>query len=149
MKLKVLRLKDNGKATLGALFIDDVFECWTLEDESREVKVKGETRIDEGTYTIKLRTVGGFHNRYSNKFDFHEGMFELQDVPNFQYVLIHVGNNQDDTSGCLLVGQECYSNNTVGQSVKAYKAMYQKVIKAFHDNEPVSITYIDAETKSI
>ena len=39
------------------------FLAYTLEDEQRDVKVYGETRIPAGTYKLKLRTVGGFHTR--------------------------------------------------------------------------------------
>lgn len=147
MKLKVVRLKDNGNTTIGALYINGKFECWTLEDEHRTVKVFGETRIPEGDYQIKLRTVGGHHNRYSNKFDFHKGMLHLQDVPNFKWILIHIGNTDDDTAGCLLVGKDLYETS-IGNSTGAYKQMYQKVIKAFERKEPVNITYVDAETSN-
>jgi len=144
MKLKVIRLKDNGDTTIGALYIDGKFECWTLEDEHRTVKVFGETRIPEGEYEIKLRTVGGHHNRYKNKFGFHKGMLHLQDVPNFKWILIHIGNTDDDTAGCLLVGQSV-SEHSIGNSTLAYKKMYEKVLEAFLIGEKVYITYFDAE----
>ena len=44
------------------------FECYTLEDEYRDVKVMGETCIPEGTYDVKFRKEGGFHSRYSAKY---------------------------------------------------------------------------------
>ena len=64
MKLTVVRTQFGTDATNGILLIDDVFECYTLEDQYQEVKVMHETCIPEGTYDIKLRTVGGFHERY-------------------------------------------------------------------------------------
>ena len=49
--------------TYGRLIFGD-FTCETLEDEYREVKVEGETRIPAGTYEIKLRTEGRMNERY-------------------------------------------------------------------------------------
>ena len=68
MELEVLRFSSQKDSTNGVLF--DVTEgkrkflCYTLEDEYREEKVMGETRIPSGTYNITLRTTGGFHGRY-------------------------------------------------------------------------------------
>ena len=74
MKLDVVRTQFGADATNGMLFIDGVFECYTLEDEYRDVKVMHETCIPEGEYEIKLRTEGGFHNRYLKRYgaDFHK-----------------------------------------------------------------------------
>ena len=52
MKLEVLRFSSQSDSTLGLLF--DVtngreFLCYTIEDEARETKVMGETRIPAGT----------------------------------------------------------------------------------------------------
>lgn len=68
MELEVLRFSSQADCTNGLLFeITDLgkrFLCYTLEDEHRALKVKGETRIPEGRYEIKLRKEGGFHSRY-------------------------------------------------------------------------------------
>ena len=94
MKLEVLRFSSQNNSTLGMLF--DVtkgrkFLCFTLEDEFREVKISGETRIPAGTYNVTLRTEGGFNQRYDDKFgtDFNKGMLWVRDVPGFEYILIH------------------------------------------------------------
>ena len=77
-----------------------------LEDEYRDGKVMGETCIPEGTYDVKPRTEGGFHNRYTAKYgDFHKGMLHVQDVPNFEFILIHTGNTDEHTAGRLLLGE--------------------------------------------
>lgn len=141
MELKVNRLYDNGKATIGYLSIDGGFQCFTLEDEYRDVKVAGETRIPEGTYEIGLRTEGGFHGRYSKRFNWHKGMLHVLNVPNFKWILIHIGNDEDDTAGCLLVGETCDINGFVGRSGAAYKDVYLKVIAAIEKGEKVIITY--------
>ena len=64
-----------------------------------------ENRIPAGIYDVRLRKIGGFDGRYKKKFaGFHRGMLHIQDVPNFKYVLIHIGNTDKNTAGCLLVG---------------------------------------------
>ena len=90
MKLQVIRTQFGQDATNGMLFVDGLFECYTLEDQYQEVKVMHETCIPEGTYDIKFRTVGGFHSRYTERYGaMHKGMLWLQDVPGFEYILIH------------------------------------------------------------
>jgi hypothetical protein len=143
--MKLLNLRYNGTSdyTDGLLFIDGKFECYTLEDEERTVKVFGETRIPNGTYAIELRTEGGFHSRYTEKYaNMHKGMLWVKDVPNFEYILIHIGNDDDDTAGCLLVGTTADKNKGfIGASVNAYKDMYPKVLSALLNNECVEIEY--------
>ena len=87
MKLQVIRTQLGKDATNGLLFIDGLFECYTLEDQYQVKKVMHETCIPEGTYKIKLRTVGGFNERYTSKYPtFHRGMLWIQDVPGFEYI---------------------------------------------------------------
>ena len=50
MKLQVVRTQFGTDATNGLLFIDGLFECYTLEDQYQAVKVMHETCIPEGTY---------------------------------------------------------------------------------------------------
>lgn len=148
MKIKVYRYSSQSRTTMSAIHLDGEFECFGLEDRHRDVKVMGETRIPQGTYTVGLRIVGGHHAKYSKKFPhFHKGMLHVLNVPNFKYILIHIGNDELDTMGCLLTGD--YVNNNKLQrgglksSTNAYSNMYKKVIAAFERNEPVTIQYLD------
>ena len=149
MKLQVVRFQMGSDATNGMLFIDGVFECYTLEDEYRDVKVMGETCIPEGTYDIKLRTEGGFHNKYTAKYGaFHKGMLHVQDVPNFEYILIHTGNTDEHTAGCLLLGETSQDldrgkDGFIGASTVAYKKAYPKILKELEADNLVTIEYIN------
>ncbi len=152
MKLEVLRFSSGEDSTSGLLF--DVsnsreFLAYTLEDEYRDSKKYGETRIPAGTYKIQLRTVGGFHQKYSTRFyDIHKGMLHVTDVPGFEYILIHCGNTDEHTHGCLLVG-DTQNNNVVeedgfiGRSTAAYKRIYVPIAEALEQGEEVTIEYID------
>ena len=133
---------------LSGKLLNGEFECFTLEDEHRTVKVYGETRIPAGKYKLKLRLHGGFNDRYLKKFpNMHQGMIEVCDVPNFTDVLIHIGNYEDDTAGCLLVGQGAKSVDpiSISSSTNAYKAMYPKLVDIILDNEDPYIEYIDVD----
>jgi len=156
MELEVLRFSSQKDSTNGLLF--DVtggkrkFLCYTLEDEHREDKVKGETRIPAGTYKIILRTTGGFHARYEKKYgSMHKGMLWVREVPNFEYILIHTGNTDEHTAGCLLVGNSQQTNfgssdGFIGSSGDAYKRIYPAIAAAIEKGEEVSITYTDFDT---
>lgn len=132
VKLLVKRTKSNANETLGQLYIDGIPECDTLEDEYREVKVKGETRIPAGVYPLKLREFGGFTEKYKRRFPkFHGGMIEVCNVPGFTGILIHCGNTDEDTMGCLLLGQAALGSGEyrLTNSALTYEAFYRKVIR--------------------
>ena len=151
MELTLFRYSSQGDSTLGLLFKgknDPKFLCFTIEDEYRAQKVMGETRIPEGTYEIKLRKTGGFHERYTGKYpDIHKGMLHLQDVPDFEYVLMHIGNNDDETEGCILVGNSAFENVTedgqVGSSTAAYKRIYLPIAEFLENGGIVELTIHD------
>ena len=156
MKLEVLRISSQSDSTSGILYKVNAdksreFLAYTLEDEERDEKVMHETRIPSGTYRITLRTVGGHHAKYAKRFkDIHKGMLWVRDVPNFQYILIHCGNTDEHTSGCLLVGTTQTSNKSkknkngfVGKSTQAYFDIYPPIAEALEAGENVSITYVD------
>tara|TARA_R110000824_G_scaffold290832_1_gene479291 strand:+ start:1848 stop:2324 length:477 start_codon:yes stop_codon:yes gene_type:complete len=157
MKLKVLRFSSQEDSTSGLLFLEGKkgleFLCYTLEDERRVLKVKGETRVPSGTYKLELRTEGGFHEKYKKKYgSFHKGMLHVTNVPNFEYILIHTGNTDEHTAGCLLVGDSQENNiiikdGFIGKSVNAYKRIYPDISKAIGRKEEVTIEYIDLNTE--
>jgi len=149
MKLKLVRISSQADSTNGILYINNEFACYTLEDEQRKIKVKGETAIPLGIYEIKFRKVGGFHTKYADRFkSMHKGMLELQNVPDFEYILIHCGNTDEHTAGCILVGDSQENNvllkdGFIGKSTQAYSRIYPKIATALLNNEKVEIEIID------
>ena len=152
MELVVLRYNLQNDSTNGMLLQKTTkgydFLCYTLEDEYRVSKVKGETMIPYGCYEIKLRKEGGFHKKYSERFsNIHDGMLHIVDVPNFEHILIHCGNTDEHSSGCLLVGDNqenngLISNGFIGKSSQAYKRIYPPILYALQKEEKVFIEYI-------
>ena len=156
MRLELYRYSSEKDSTLGLIFlVDDEtnkkdFLCFTLEDEKREVKVYGETRIPEGTYQIKYRKEGGYHNKYSKRFpNIHRGMLHVTNVPNFEYILLHCGNDTSHTHGCLLVGDVISQNVSkepfLGQSSNCYKRIYPIIADILESQKHLSIKIINFE----
>jgi hypothetical protein len=143
MNITVTRYKHEKDFTLSKVFIDGQFEAYGLEDERRDVKVMHETRIPEGKYKIELRKEGSHHEKYSKKFPaFHKGMLHVTKVPNFQFILIHIGNTDEDTSGCLLIGLNVdEAQGKLTNSTAAYERFYPKVLAALEAGKEVWIKY--------
>ena len=102
MKLQLIRTYFGNSFTLGSIYIDNKWVCYTLEDKVREVEGKpveewkeyGNTAIPKGTYDVEI----------TFSYRFQKELPELLDVPGFTGVRIHTGNDSDDTQGCILVG---------------------------------------------
>ena len=108
-----------------------------------------ETRIPAGEYEIKYRKEGGFHKRYNERYpDIHRGMLHVTNVPDFKWILIHVGNTDEHTAGCLLLGDtqennQIKTNGFIGKSSQAYVRVYDKIANVLDMGEKVTITYYD------
>lgn len=136
MKLKLIRKPSANEATIGSLYIDDVFECFTCEDVIRlpGVKVNGKTAIPPGTYEIVITM--------SNRFK--KLMPLLLHVPGFEGIRIHPGNTSADTEGCILPGKQA-TVNSVQQSVVAYVALMVKIQNALKLKQKVTIEIINPQ----
>lgn len=119
MKIEIKRLHKTAYSTIGEMTVDGIWECYTLEDIERPVKIKAETAIPRGTYKIIINQ----SNRFKRLLPL------LLDVPNFQGVRIHAGNTNHDTEGCILVGRT-RSKDFIGQSKKAFESLFIKMQKA-------------------
>ena len=147
MKLQVVRHQFGTDATCGILYINGSFECYTLEDQYQAVKVMHETCIDDGEYEIKFKKWGGFHKKYQERYGGdHYGMLHVQNVPNFSDILIHTGNTDEHTSGCLLLGEtqqdlDMGKDGFIGSSKNAYLKAYKKIAKELLIGTKVTIEY--------
>ena len=138
MKIVVERFLFEKDCTVGRLFIDGILKCYTIEDEIRLIKVRGETAIPYGTYEVGTR----YSPKFSPKFG-HE-MLWVKNVPNFEYILIHTGNTDDDTEGCLIVGSKVGALNgqtAVLGSKNAYAIIYPIISRHLETGGKVSIEY--------
>lgn len=116
MNLKLRRTTFTSRSTIGELSVDGAFECFTLEDMVRPVKVPGMTAISEGVYIVSV----SFSDRFKRPLP------EVHDVPNFTGVRIHPGNTDADTEGCVLVGQT-EGTDFIGNSRAAFNKLFPKI----------------------
>ncbi|MDT7604435.1 MAG: hypothetical protein QOF61_2432 [Acidobacteriota bacterium] len=119
MDLKLVRKTFTEQSTMGELSVNGKFECFTLEDKVRAVKIHGATAIPEGIYEVVVT--------FSNKFK--KQLPLLNNVPNFDGIRIHSGNKPADTEGCILVGQT-KSKDFVGGSRAAFDVLFPKIVAA-------------------
>jgi hypothetical protein len=116
MQLQLIRNVFTDNSTIGELSVNGVFECFTLEDKVRPVKIKGETAIPSGTYEVAVT--------FSNKFQ--KFLPLLMNVPNFDGIRIHPGNFPKDTLGCILVGQG-KGVDSISNSRLAFAPLFDKI----------------------
>jgi hypothetical protein len=134
MTLRLVREPSIDGATLGVLFVDGAFECFTCEDQIRERagepvatwKVPGQTAIPQGRYRVTLRESPRFARQVPL----------VIAVPGFTDIEIHTGNTIGDTRGCILVGK-LRAAQRVGESRAALEQLVAKVDAAIARNEPI------------
>ena len=85
-------------------------------------------------------------SKYRKKFNWFDYHLHINNVPEFEYVYIHIGNTDQHTAGCLLVGEGATSSGECRllNSTDAYKALYEKV-KPFAANGKLTIEYRDSD----
>lgn len=123
VELKLKRIAKRPTYTIGRLYINDEYLCDTLEDTDRGLKQslpisvnqakkkKGKTAIPTGKYRVTLDIQSPRFSKVAF-YNFCNGYLpRLINVPAFDGVLIHVGNDERDTDGCILVGE----NKAVGK----------------------------------
>lgn len=152
MKLTLKRIALRPTYTIGKLYVNGKYECDTIEDTVRDLnhngkfdngekKVAGITAIPYGTYSITMKVKSP---RFSQKIQYKKcGGYlpRLQGVPEFDGVLIHIGNTAEDSEGCILVGK----NTQVGRvtdSTVTFWALYNKLLKADISGEHIEIEII-------
>jgi len=125
MEIKVVRRDFTDESTIGQMYINETFECFTLEDKIRDLKadgsgkVYGKTAIPKGRYEVVVT--------YSNRFK--QMMPLLLGVPFFEGIRIHPGNKSVDTHGCILVGTT-KGKDEVTSSKVAYNKLFDKLVTA-------------------
>ncbi len=137
MKARVERAECTYTSSIGRMYIDNAFFCYTLEDKDRnletnpEGKVYGKSAIPRGTYQVIVD--------YSQRFK--KLMPRLIDVPGFSGVRIHPGNYAADTDGCILVGIGT-GRDVLFNSRAAYEKMMQKFEAALDRGETIELEIV-------
>lgn len=147
MKLTLKRKFLGDKYTVGDLFIDGKFFCNTIEDKVRELpaacpytpkgqsckckgKIYAKTAVPVGTYKVTLE----YSPRFKRKLPL------LHNVPHFIGILIHSGNDESASAGCLIVG-----NNTVKGKVTESRATSDKLNAILSKETQITIKVINGK----
>lgn len=143
ISLKLKRIAKKPTYTIGKLYLNGEYFCDTLEDTDRGLsqimpleqimakKIKNQTAIPTGTYVIDMNTVSPKYSNFSKypwAKPYDAKIPRLKAVPGYLGVLIHPGNTNADTSGCILVGE----NKVVGKVINSqltWKKLMAKLVK--------------------
>ena len=150
MELRLERKYKKERYTIGNLYVDGVWFCNTIEDRDRglrqdmplaankRLKVKNETAIPTGRYRV---TLGVKSPKMSQRpaYDFCNGYVpRLVNVPAFDGILIHIGNTEKDSAGCIIVGENKVKGNVIN-STETFRRLYDVLKKT---NDLIYITIV-------
>ncbi|NDW10988.1 DUF5675 family protein [Dysgonomonas sp. 520] len=144
MKLLLKRKFKGETYTMGDLYVDGVFFCNTIEDKVRDLpaicpdtskwqsctckeKVYAQTTIPAGIYKITLEKSPKFKRILPL----------LHNVPHFLGILIHAGNTERDSAGCIIVGK-----NTIKGKVLQSKDTLEALMKMLENEKDISIEIV-------
>jgi uncharacterized protein (UPF0333 family) len=145
VQLSLLRFHDDGQTTLGLLYVNNNFYCYTLEDTKREIKKDGETRIPTGYYEVNfLQEKTDMTKKYQLQFpDWFTYHLHLKNVPGFSRIYIHNGGTHKDTRGCILVSDSlniAKDNTFLSNSKKTFEMLYKFLFKEISDGKKIYIS---------
>lgn len=150
MKLLLKRIARKPNYTIGKLYIDNKYFCDIIEDTDRGLndtmtvaeitkkKVYGKTAIPTGTYKVTLDVVSPKYSKSDFFIKNANGgrVPRLLNIKGFDGVLIHTGNTEQDSLGCLIVGQ----NKQVGKVLNSRETFVNLYKVLSTSKDPITIT---------
>lgn len=152
MELVVNRKWKKQSYTISNLTIDGKWFCNVLEDADRgldssmsiakirELKKPSITAIPRGTYEITLDVISPKYCTNSFYKQVCNGKVpRLLNVKGFEGILIHAGNTDKDSAGCLLVGMNLEKGKVL-KSQETFRKLYEVLNEAKLRGEDIQIT---------
>lgn len=151
MELKLKRIALRDTYTIGRLYVDNHYLCDTLEDKVRdynkdgdlndpnEQKVYGKTAIPYGRYEITMKVQSPKYSQRASYAWCKGYLPRLLNVPHFDGILIHSGNTAEDSSGCVLCGENKVKGQVIN-SMATLKKLVPMLKRASDNNEKIWIT---------
>ena len=153
MLVQVKRIFNCSKYCISHIYVDGVYVCDGIEDTDRMLdssmsetyiykkKVPAQTAIPIGTYKILMNVISPKYSKKQYYIDVCRGKVpRLDKVPGFSGVLIHCGNDENDTAGCLLVGKNLVKGKVL-YSKQCFENLYSILKQAYNKGENITITY--------
>ena len=157
MELKLIRKYRCSNYCIDKLYINNEYFSDALEDpdrsltdsmsleEIKKIKIKGNTCIPYGTYTITLDVVSPKFGSKSYYKEVCNGKVpRLLNVKGFDGILIHVGDGPNGhrlTEGCILVGRNTIKGGLT-EGKKYFQLLYNQMLKAKNKGEEIKITIV-------
>ena len=151
MNILIRRIYNCPTYCISHIYIDDSYICDAIEDtdrmldesmsieQIRSIKVQNLTAIPTGTYNILMNVVSP---KYSKK-EYYKKLCHGGRVPRFEYVkgftgvLLHCGNTADDSSGCIILGQNKVKGKVINSRM-CFEQFYHKLYTAYLIGEKIT-----------
>lgn len=144
MEILLRRTYNNNDYCIGHLYIDGKYICDTLEDtcrglkqtmkldEIKQIKIPNKTAIPTGRYLVTIDVISPKYYKRKYYYNFCKGKVpRLINVPSYDGILLHIGNTKEDTSGCILVGENKIKGKVIN-STKTFEKLYN-ILKTAKD----------------
>lgn len=141
MKILLDRFFKGPKYTVGHLYIDGKYFCDTIEDVDRglldsmplsEIKAKkipSKTAIPRGTYKITLDVVSPKYSKRDYYIKVCKGKVpRILNVKGFEGILTHAGNTEEDSAGCIILGENKVKGKVINSRV-TFEKFYKELLK--------------------
>lgn len=156
MEVRVRRIALKDTYTIGKMYINGEYVCDVLEDKVRDInkngvfdngetKIANRTAIPYGTYEITMdvkSTKFSDFEQYPWAKEYDGYLPRLTNVPLFVGVLLHVGNSDVDSSGCLLVGENKVVGKVINSTITFRRLMNEHFLPAKQRGEKIYITIV-------
>lgn len=152
MKIELKRIYNCPKYCIGHIYVDGQYICDSIEDTDRmldqsmsekdilKVKVKSQTAIPTGTYNVLMNIVSPKFSLKQYYMDVCKGRVpRLDNVPGFQGILIHVGNTEKDSAGCIIVGFNKIKGRVINSKI-AFEKLYHELDISHRIGDRITIT---------
>ena len=151
MELKLKRIALRDTYTIGRLYVDNHYFSDTLEDKVRDInkdgdlndagegKVYGKTAIPYGRYEITMKVQSPKYSQRASYAWCKGYLPRLLNVPHFDGILIHAGNTSEDSSGCVLCGENKVKGQVIN-SMATLKRLVPMLKRASDNGEKIWIT---------
>lgn len=138
MKIKIIRRYAGKTCVIGKFRVFDdneniLLDCFSLEEDKEGLEREQDLRVPAGIYNLKRHVASSFNEKGKKEVagvkvlkddDSVINIFN-NDIPFNRHILIHWGNTDKDTKGCILLGlTKANDNESISSSRLACKKFY-------------------------
>lgn len=152
MNILLKRIYNCHKYCIGHIYVDGQYICDSIEDTDRMLdqtmsineilkkKIKSQTAIPTGTYNVLMNVVSPKFSLKQYYMDICKGKVpRLDNVPGWSGVLIHVGNTEKNSAGCIIVGKNLVKGQVL-QSKQCFENLYHLMDISHRIGDRITIT---------